>query len=77
MSDARQTPRQSRLPRGTAREQTLDNIRNSLLQENEEINTVSALSVDGGAGRDRLEGGAGAVGTLAPLVGDGDRLAPL
>ena len=24
-----------------------------------------------------LEGGAGAVATLAPLVGDGDRLAPL
>ena len=34
-----------------AREQTLDNIRNSLLQENEEINTVAALAGRGETGR--------------------------
>ena len=34
-----------------AREQTLDNIRSSLLQENEEINTVAALAGRGETGR--------------------------
>lgn len=34
-----------------AREQTLDNIRNSLLQENEEINTVAELASRGETGR--------------------------
>ena len=34
-----------------AREQTLDNIRSSLLQENEEINTVAALASRGETGR--------------------------
>ncbi|WP_344810609.1 HAMP domain-containing sensor histidine kinase [Microlunatus aurantiacus] len=34
-----------------AREQTLDNIRNSLLQENEEINTVATLAGRGETGR--------------------------
>jgi signal transduction histidine kinase len=34
-----------------AREQTLDNIRNSLLQENEEINTVADLASQGETGR--------------------------
>ena len=34
-----------------AREQTLDNIRNSLLQENEEINTVASLASRGETGR--------------------------
>ena len=61
-----------------AREQTLDNIRNSLLQENEEINTVAALAGRGETGPHHHRSGRRALAghqELGPRPGRGDHRA--